>query len=219
MLTLLWATSAFALDPIITGAPAGPLRQIGDGFTSAYVLDVGDGTAALFDTGIDPRASSLRAALDYLGILPENVTDIFLTHGHFDHIVGVSAFPGAQVHAHVEELSLLEDAGVEVTFAHLDGDLVEVGPYTVEVLHVPGHTPGHSAFLVDGALVLGDSLIVDGGRLRPIPPGFSDDPGQNIISLLDLATRLLPRRDEITHLAPMHSGLSSDPDRLFSYVD
>ncbi len=219
MSVLFLATAALALDPIVDGRAIGPLRQVANGFTSTFVLDVGDGTAALFDAGLDPSGSAVREALGYLGMTPADVTDVFLTHGHTDHTLGLRAFPGARVHAHVDELPLLAEAGTEVTLAHLDGDAVALGPYTIELLHLPGHTAGHSAYLVGGVLVLGDAVVVDEPGLAVIPRSFSDNHRQNIASLYDLATRLLPRRDSITHLAASHSGSTDDPDRLFRFVD
>ncbi|MGY1848492.1 MBL fold metallo-hydrolase [Blastococcus sp. SYSU DS1021] len=111
---------------------------------------------------------------------------IALSHGHEDHVAGLSVFPDTPALAHPAEAPavrnpdvLLENFGMDVeqsaafqaelrdTFAlagHEDvrpvveGQVIDLGGRTVTVLHLPGHTPGHCGFLVepDGFLFLGD---------------------------------------------------------------
>ena len=79
-----------------------------------------------------------------------------------------------------------------------DGDRLEVGDLEVQFLHTPGHTPGSQCFLVDGRLVAGDTLFVQGcgrvdlpggdpeamyhtltGKLAKLPPGTVLYPGHH----------------------------------------
>ena len=100
---------------------------------------------------------------------------IFLTHGHFDHILGVAALKeqtGAKVYIHPldapmltdETLSLCSDfsAGAQTPCPPDvligDGDVL---PFAdgVRVYHTPGHTPGSVCFGLGDALFTGDTLF------------------------------------------------------------
>lgn len=45
---------------------------------------------------------------------------------------------------------------------HVHGDKVAIGDIDIELLHTPGHTPGSQCFLLDGRLVAGDTLFLEG---------------------------------------------------------
>lgn len=95
------------------------------------------------------------------------LTDIFLTHHHDDHIAGVPALraaTGARVWGAEPDRHRLPrlDAGL------WEGDTVSLGEVTGRVIEVPGHTVGHIAYLFaeDGLAFTGDSLMAAGcGRL------------------------------------------------------
>ena len=83
---------------------------------------------------------------------------ILLTHGHFDHIMGIDGFrkefPEIPVYAHREEEALLKDAsmnaslefGRQYTFSGAayteDGDVLDLAGMQFQVIHTPGHTIG-----------------------------------------------------------------------------
>jgi glyoxylase-like metal-dependent hydrolase (beta-lactamase superfamily II) len=96
---------------LVVGAPAAERVDM----SWYFLVAVGHGRVVLIDTGTDvfarrPR-SDLRArwsiaeartvveALARVGLAPEQVTDIVLTHFHWDHVGGVASFPEAVVHA------------------------------------------------------------------------------------------------------------------------
>ena len=60
------------------------------------------------------------------------------------------------------------------------GDTVMVGEIPITLIHTPGHTPGSQCFLVDGKLVAGDTLFLDGCGRTDLPGG---DPEQMYLSL------------------------------------
>lgn len=129
---------------------------------SAYVVDLGDGGALVVDPERDPRPH-LRV-LDERGLQLRFVVE---THLHADFVSGGRelAATGAQ---------LLAPAGSDLAFDHLplaDGDELDLGGLTLEVLATPGHTPEHLAYLLrDGrtplALFSGGTLMA-GGVARP----------------------------------------------------
>jgi glyoxylase-like metal-dependent hydrolase (beta-lactamase superfamily II) len=119
----------------------------------------------LFDTGaaasMGPGAGKLPATLATAGIDPASVTDIFISHGHSDHIGGlVNAqgalyFPNATVHASANEWAAIKkdkQAAAIVTAVtpkvvefQPDADII---PGVVKAVDIKGHTPGHSGYLI-----------------------------------------------------------------------
>jgi hydroxyacylglutathione hydrolase len=145
----------------------------------AYLLhDPATGRTALIDA---PEAAPIEAALAERGW---RLTDILITHHHWDHVDGVEALRsttgarvwGAAVDAH--RLPPLDHAVAE-------GDVVEIGTMQGHVIDVSGHTVGHIAFHFPGAgaVFTADSLMALGcGRL------FEGTPEQMWESLQKLAT-------------------------------
>jgi glyoxylase-like metal-dependent hydrolase (beta-lactamase superfamily II) len=206
------------ITAIEDGARFGPVVQVKDFFTSVFLVPTEDG-ALLVDAGYNKKGKPILRALEAEGLAAEDVSHIFVTHGHGDHVAGLSIFAGAQVLALEAEAELLaEEApdGVEVRAELEDGERREIGGLSVETLAVPGHTAGNAAYLIDGVLILGDSAQLDGqGRVILVSDRFSDDPERARTSLLELRDRLLARDDEIEAVLFSHSGGLRDPGAFF----
>ncbi|WP_371168260.1 hydroxyacylglutathione hydrolase [Aliiroseovarius sp. 2305UL8-7] len=147
----------------------------------AFLLhDDDSGDTALVDA---PEAAPILTELDARGW---SLSDIWLTHHHWDHVDGVAevvAKTGAQVIGARADAHRLPD----LAGAYEDGDSFMFAGHTVDVMDVSGHTVGHIAFHVPdaGAAFTGDSLMAMGcGRL------FEGSPAQMWESLSKLA--LLP---------------------------
>jgi hydroxyacylglutathione hydrolase len=124
-----------------------------DWLSNAYVIAAAPGAPAAFiDSGAP--VESLVDAVRKHDLRP---THLLTTHGHHDHVAG---------HARLLEqfdLDVLAHPADRVDAAtDLDhGSVVEVGDLRVEALHTPGHSPGHLAFLADGACFTADVLFRD----------------------------------------------------------
>jgi glyoxylase-like metal-dependent hydrolase (beta-lactamase superfamily II)/rhodanese-related sulfurtransferase len=130
---------------------------------------IGDEKAGLAAV-VDPRLE-IDEYLELARYLGVEITDIFETHNHADHVSGhgrLKLATGATIHIH-------EEAGV--TYEHepfADGDEFSLGTLTVRAVHTPGHRPEHTAFLlIDNrrgpepwAVLTGDSLFI-GDTARP----------------------------------------------------
>lgn len=144
-------------------------------FKDNYIwLLVRDGHAAVVDPG-DPLPVNER--LEALGL---QLDSILITHHHADHQGGVAALAARW---QVEVFAPGSESITGRTRALAGGETILVLGQPVSVLAVPGHTLGHLAYYVPGALFCGDTLFGAGcGRL------FEGTPAQMSDSLMRLAT-------------------------------
>jgi glyoxylase-like metal-dependent hydrolase (beta-lactamase superfamily II) len=126
----------------------------------------------LFDTGAGnapfAKAGKLQRALAQTGTTAAQVTDIFLSHGHGDHVLGLVAndalaFPSATIHLSTLEWAALQASEEDKALVAIVTPKVaafEPGArITPEVAAIDtrGHTPGHSSYVIGDALFyLGD---------------------------------------------------------------
>ena len=92
------------------------------------------------------------------------ITDILLTHSHFDHINGVEALlnhSDAQLHLLRAEAAFW-DRYLDLPTLHDGGDRIQLGDTEIEILHTPGHTPGSACYRVGRQVLTGDTLFVFG---------------------------------------------------------
>ena len=170
---------------------------------------------ALVDPGGD--LDRLGQALEKTGVTLEK---ILVTHGHMDHcgMAGVLAEKmGVPIEGPQEGdrfwLDQLDESGdrfgmeghsfVPDRWLH-QGDQVSLGELTLDVVHCPGHTPGHVVFVHEPSrlAVVGDVLFA--GSI-----GRTDFPRGNHQQLLDSITgRLWPLGDDITFI-PGHGPTST----------
>ena len=137
------------------------LVETGD---AKVLIDTGQGDITLPDADVDN--GRLFAGLKAVGVSPADITHVFMTHGHFDHIGGVSqngtpCFPNAAHYMNGSEVEFWTAApGTEANFGNLmismandklgplegkintvkDGDEIVPG---IKVVDAPGHTLGH----------------------------------------------------------------------------
>jgi glyoxylase-like metal-dependent hydrolase (beta-lactamase superfamily II) len=146
------------------------------------------------DTGeavvIDP-AYGVRELVDLTGADGMRLTGVLVTHYHPDHVGGdlggwsieglaeLLALPDVKVKVHVQAeeafgVKRVTGASDSDLVLHASGDIVHVGAVPITLIHTPGHTPGSQCFFVDGRLVAGDTLFLDGCGRTDLPGG---DPG------------------------------------------
>jgi glyoxylase-like metal-dependent hydrolase (beta-lactamase superfamily II) len=195
-----------------------PLGMIG---TNCYIFwDDNSKECAIVDPGDD--GAQVAAVIRGLKLEP---VGILLTHSHFDHILGIPGlreeWQGLPVYCHPndipEEVSETMFGMTTPTLAafgdiarYTEGDKVQVGPLTVEVLNTPGHTKGSVTLKVGDVLFTGDTLF-RGSMGRTDLPGGSYE--QLMSSLGKLAK--LPGDYKVY---PGHEGFSTlENERQVNY--
>ena len=218
--TVLLLTGCSDVSGIENRKSFGPITTMIDLFTSCSLLktDVGP---VLFDACWRPE--ELRARLTENGVKPEDVGTVLFTHGHQDHVAGLAILPNARIAALAAEQEVLTkyvkgDATIDDVLT--DGQVLRFGSTEVRVYSVPGHTAGSAAFLVEGALVLGDNALVTAKcALGPVPKDRSADPDLNVRSMVSLADRLKAEEREVKWLVPAHSGGIEAGSALQTFAD
>jgi glyoxylase-like metal-dependent hydrolase (beta-lactamase superfamily II) len=177
---------------------------------------------------VDP-AYRVRELVDVLGRDGLRLTGVLVTHYHPDHVggdLGGWRIEGvrellsldevnAPIHVqHEEAAGLIRVTGASESdlVRHRGGDVVNVGDIEITLVHTPGHTPGSQCFLVDGRLVSGDTLFLDGC-------GRTDLPGGDPEALYESITQKLATMPDDTvlypghHYSPEHSATMAETRR------
>lgn len=206
-----------------------PTRPVVDPFfdprtwTVTYVVHGGPGTPALIIDPVldyDPRSgrtgtASAEQVVAHVRQLGLQVSWILETHAHADHL-SAAAWLRAELGAQIgigEHITRVQKVFAGVfhlepefrtdgsQFDHLfrDGETFEVGALSVEVMHVPGHTPACVAYRIGDAVFVGDTLFMpDVGTARcDFPGGDARALHASVRRLLSLppATRLFMCHD------------------------
>jgi glyoxylase-like metal-dependent hydrolase (beta-lactamase superfamily II) len=195
----------FALDDPLAEQMVNLVYAVGDRETGEVLL-------------VDPayRPHELVELVEADGM---KVTGVLATHYHADHVGGslggqyeiagiVELLEKHDVPVHVqgdeaEWVTKRTGVGADALVVHESGDRVSVGGVDVTLIHTPGHTPGSQCFLVEGRLISGDTLFLDGC-------GRTDLPGSDPEEMYRTLTQRLSGVSDDTVLFPGHL-YSADP--------
>ncbi|MHB0947458.1 MAG: MBL fold metallo-hydrolase [Gemmatimonadaceae bacterium] len=144
---------------------------------------------------------------------------IWLTHAHLDHVGGVAAVKrrwDVPVHLHPADRPLYDRVADQAAYYGIpyeapaspperelaEGDTVSVGTLCFDVLHVPGHAPGHVAFVGHGVMLGGDLLFAGSiGRTDlPLSDGVAMQRSLDRVSGLPAATVVYPGHGPATSI-------------------
>ena len=157
--------------------------EIGADKVFCYILACKDTREAVI---IDPCGDEDKL-LTLIQELDLNVRFIINTHCHPDHTCGneaIRAATGASIVMHEADELLLQDPEANKYFTRQgfplsppadkivkDGDRLDFGTYTLDIIHTPGHSPGSICIYVDNNLFTGDSLFVGAAGRVDVPGG------------------------------------------------
>ena len=170
------------------------VKQFVEGFianNNYLLIDEDSKEAALIDC-TNP-ISELGAVLEEYGA---NLKYILLTHGHFDHIMGVPQLNKefkAKVYLHKDDKELVDNSdefmksvGMQpFEHPHIDNYIDEdeeiyLGKNKIDVIHLPGHTQGGVGYLVDGMLFSGDTIFLESIGRTDLPGGNYEQLAESI---------------------------------------
>ena len=163
---------------------------------------------------VDPAAPS-APLVEFIQTEGLQLQGILLTHGHFDHIMGLSdVMEDVKVPVYVEEadLPMMTDGESNLSSTYVrggyrfeeavpvsDGQQLEIAGFQFRVIHTPGHTPGGCCYYMEqeGVLFSGDTLF-------QTSVGRSDFPGGSASALVRSVKEKLLVLPEETHVYPGH---------------
>ena len=191
--------------------PVTPYRQ-----NCSLLICEHTGKAALIDPG-----GEAELLLEQISVEGVELESILLTHGHLDH-VGAAGIISAEtsvpiIGPHIDDqfwFDSLRDQSEWLGFPPIDlflpnhwlhdGELLKVGDIDLQVLHCPGHTPGHVVFFCAAI-----NLAIVGDVLFKGSIGRTDLPrGDHQALLNSIKQKLWPLGNEVKFI-PGHGGMSS----------
>ncbi|MCX8021704.1 MAG: MBL fold metallo-hydrolase [Syntrophorhabdaceae bacterium] len=194
---------------------------------SVYLINLGD--MVLIDTGAGTSVERLIFNIRRLGLKPENITTIILTHCHIDHIGGAYELKkrfGSKIIMHSLDAKPVEHGDRTMTGAYLYGvpliptsvdlklekeeESLFIGEQEIRCLHTPGHTPGSLSVYLDRD----EKRVLFGQDIHgPFLPQFGSDIKKWRASM----EKLLQLKADI--LCEGHFGIFQPSDKVNEYIE
>lgn len=146
---------------------------------------------------------------------------VLLTHGHFDHILGLKELhenmPNVPIYAHKDDKDLIENVATfvdrfvgglgkvdvpPITKYIDENEDLTIGEEKIKIYHTPGHTKGGVCYFVDDKLFSGDTIFL--GSV-----GRTDLPGGSYESLRNSVRQVLNNLDENVKIYTGHGDLTT----------
>ena len=165
----------------------GSLTSSGAGVASSCTLIRDGDRAIVVDPGMAPSADTILAPLAALGLAPEAVTDVVLSHHHPDHTIHAGHFPNAAIHDHWAIYR-----GTDWEDSECDGRVLTP---SVRLARTPGHTAQDLAVVAgtpDGVVVCTHSWFNAETRVEDEDPDDAEQLRASRRAILEVADRIVP---------------------------
>ena len=190
-----------------------------------FAIKTGSANLFIYKKGSDRIAidsgfgvSILKREFLSLGINPNEITGLFLTHSDFDHAGGLPVFQTAKIYLSFHEepmitrkvarkYGVIYNKKIYRTYKMLkDNDRIAVGTIRVKTIETPGHTPGSMSYLIDDEILfVGDAFKLIDGKAYPNSPLYCMDTNQQEESI-----RKLAKLKGVHSVFTAHGGYSND---------
>ncbi|MHA1376885.1 MAG: MBL fold metallo-hydrolase [Candidatus Helarchaeota archaeon] len=191
-----------------------------------YLVDMKKNNLLLIDSGV----TNLERIIDNiknLGLNPSNLKGHIITHCHIDHVGNSAELKkkfNLKVYAHKLDADTIENGGIKtganfygVDYIPLkidykfskDYETVKLGDYELQILHIPGHTPGGIAPFID---IAGKRIIFAQDVHGPLFPAFGSDRAEFVKSL----KKMQDLNADI--LCEGHFGVYKGKDKVRKYI-
>lgn len=189
-----------------------------------YLVDAGD--LVLIDAGAGKSTNRLTDNIQALGLRPEKLSAIIVTHAHIDHVGSLHDLKdmyGVKIIAHEDDAEAIS-SGNKVGAAyygikykpcevdikiHGEENTQKLGSYQFDLVHIPGHTPGSMAVILE---VAGKKVLFGQDIHGPYHPNWGGDPAKAIGSL----SRLRDTKADI--LCEGHYGVIEPAAKVAEFI-
>ncbi|MEI6275336.1 MAG: MBL fold metallo-hydrolase [Prolixibacteraceae bacterium] len=214
------AASVFAINfllltrkmtPAETGAINDSVFVVKDRFVNAYIFK-GKQSYLMVDAGFG--AENFHSELKKIGIDPEKITSILLTHTDGDHIGSIGLFTNPGIYMHKDEEQMINGQTAKMgpfktkwkygPYQLFNStDTLTIDGLTIRIIHTPGHTPGSVCFVINNEYLLtGDNLVVVDGKAAHFIENFNMNTTQQIESI-----KTIPDLKSFKYILMAHHGI------------
>lgn len=224
------------VSPMDTSKIADNIYCVKDGDVNLFLIETSNGFVAI-DSG-HKNSKNVVDGLKQLDIDNEKVVAVFLTHIDYDHAGGIDSnntnvFPNAKIYMSNEESKYLEKIYFRYKFGaiKLDSPIkietyeklknfqkIEIGGVQIQSLLLPGHTLGHTAFLVDESILfVGDCILLSNKGGYCFYDFCNQDTKLNQKSAVDLYK--FCKTIKCGKIVTSHTGMTDNIDFAFANLD
>ena len=199
------------MTPADTTAINDSVYSVKDKFVNAFIFK-GKSSYLMVDAGFSKEP--FLGELKKLGIPPEKITTILLTHTDGDHIGAIGLFTNPKIYMHKDEEQMINGKTAKMgpfktkwkygPYILLNSnDTLTIDGLKIKVIHTPGHTPGSVCYVINNDYLLtGDNLVVVNGKAEHFIEKFNMNTAQQIESI-----KALPDLKTFKYILMAHHGI------------
>lgn len=180
---------------------------IEDSGVRCFLLE-GNDKVALIDTGMN-----IENIKEVVSSLSNKPLMLLITHADRDHIGASSSFD--EVYIGIHEMAFYgKNKFNQKVIPLYDKDVIDLGDRRLEVINLPGHTPGSVAFYdVDNGVLISGDPIQRNGRV------FMFGEQRNLVAYISSLERLNKRKEDFKEIWPSHADLPIGNDSIEACIE